>query len=203
MYSKNIILELDKKDTIVHWENLSDVHIGNTNFHEELFERRVKDILDDPYRFTSFGGDQLDLILPGDPRFKDEAVGLRTLSEQQDEFDERCAELFEEQDYYTKNYGMEKIWYMQWGNHEYKSRVVTEGDMKRYCKLNNITFLGSKAFVRLDIRFKDKSLMKKTLFVNHGAGGGGTLKALENLTVNCEADIYQMGHLHDPLMGSS
>ena len=41
--------------------------------------------------------------------------------------------------------------------------------------------------------------MKKTLFVNHGAGGGGTLKALENLTVNCEADIYQMGHLHDPM----
>jgi len=46
----------------VHWENLSDIHIGNTNFYEELFERRVKDILDDPYRFTSFGGDQLDLI---------------------------------------------------------------------------------------------------------------------------------------------
>ena len=199
MYSKSIILELDKKDTIVHWENLSDIHIGNTNFQEDLFERRIKDILDDPYRFTSFGGDQLDLILPGDPRFKDEAVGLRTLAEQQDELDERCAELFEEQDYYTKNYGMEKIWYLQWGNHEYKSRVVTEGDMKRYCKMNNMTFLGSKGFVRLDIRFKDKSMMKKTLFVNHGAGGGGTLRALENLTVNCEADIYQMGHLHDPM----
>jgi len=94
---------------------------------------------------------------------------------------------------------MEKIWYCQWGNHEYKSRVVTEGDMKRYCKMRNMTFLGSKGFVRLDIRFKDKSLMKKTLFVNHGAGGGGTLRALENLTVNCEADIYQMGHLHDPM----
>ena len=199
MYSKNIIVELDKIDTIVNWENLSDVHIGNTNFKEELFERRVKDILDDPYRFTSFGGDQLDLILPGDPRFKDEAVGLRTLAEQQDEFDWICAELFEEQDYYLKHYGMEKIWYLQWGNHEYKSRVITEGDMKRYCKTKHITFLGSKAFVRLDIRFKDKSLMKKTLFVNHGAGGGGTLRALENLTVNCEADIYQMGHLHDPM----
>lgn len=53
-------------------------------------------------------GDQLDLILPGDPRFKDEAVGLRTLAEQQDEFDERCAELFDEQDYYLKHFGMEK-----------------------------------------------------------------------------------------------
>lgn len=36
--------------------------------------------------------------------------------------------------------------------------------------MNNMTFLGSKGFVRLDIRFKDKSMMKKTLFVNHGAG---------------------------------
>ena len=106
---------------------------------------------------------------------------------------------FDEHERYMKEFGMEKIWYMQWGNHEYKSRVVTEGDMKRYCKTKHITFLGSKAFARLDIQFKGTSLMKKTLFVNHGAGGGGTLKALENLTINCEADIYQMGHLHDPM----
>ena len=71
--------------------------------------------------------------------------------------------------------------------------------MKRYCRQRNISFLGSKGFVRLDIKFKGKSLMKKTLYVNHGAGGGGTLKALENLTINTEADIYQMGHLHDPM----
>ena len=199
MYSKPIIIELDKKDTIVHWECLSDIHIGNTNFQEDLFTRALDRILDDPYRFTSFGGDQWDLILPGDPRFKDESVKLRTLSDQQDEFDERCFELFAEQVRYKLKFNMEKIWYCQWGNHEFKSRVVTEGDMKSYCKQYNMSFLGSKAFVRLDIQFKGKSLMKKTLFVNHGAGGGGTLKALENLTINTEADIYQMGHLHDPM----
>ena len=86
-----------------------------------------------------------------------------------------------------------------WGNHEYKSRVVTENDEKRYWKSKGITFMGSKGFVRLDIQFKGKSLMKKTLFVNHGAGGGTSLKALENLTINTEADVYQMGHLHDPM----
>ena len=37
MYSKNIIIELDKIDTIVNWENLSDIHIGNANFQEDLF----------------------------------------------------------------------------------------------------------------------------------------------------------------------
>ena len=87
MYSKNIIIELDKIDTIVNWENLSDIHIGNANFQEDLFLRRLNDIMDDPYRFTSFGGDQLDLILPGDPRFKDEAVSARTLAQQQEVFD--------------------------------------------------------------------------------------------------------------------
>lgn len=198
MYSKQIIIELDKKDTIVHWENLSDIHIGNTNFQEDLFERRVEAILDDPYRFTSFGGDQLDLILPGDPRFKDESVKTRTLAEQWDEFDDRCASLFTTHDMYLKESGFEKIWYMQWGNHEYKSRVLTESDMKRYCKDKNIDFLGSKAFIGLDIRYKDKTLMKKTLFVNHGAGGGDAYTALKNLTFQTEADVFQMGHLHDP-----
>jgi len=199
MYSKEVIIELDKKDTVVHWENLSDIHIGNANFVEDLFTRRVKAILDDPYRFTSFGGDNWDLIVPGDPRFKDKSVRLRTLAEQQEEFEERCVELFDEHEYYLKHYGMEKIWYAQYGNHEWNSKgLVTEESCKKYFKNLNITFLGAKAFIGLDIRYKNKTLMKKTLFVNHGAGGGDAYKALQNLMFLTEADVYQMGHLHDP-----
>jgi len=198
MYSKEIVIHLDKKDTIVHWENLSDIHIGNSNFQEQLYTTRLKAILNDPFRFTSFGGDNLDLILPGDPRYKDESVKLKTLADQQNEFEEITAELLHEQQRYVCK-GNEKIWYIQWGNHEYKSRVVTEGDMKRYAKQWNLSFMGSKAYIRLNIKYKGKSLMKKTLFVNHGAGSGKTLKALEDLTINNEADVYQMGHLHDPM----
>ena len=184
---------------MVQWENLSDIHIGNGNFQEELFERRVKAILDDPYRFTSFGGDNWDLIVPGDPRFKDKSVRSRTLAEQQDEFEERTAELLQEHQRYIMEYGMEKIWYIQWGNHEWNSKgLVTEESMKRYAKQWNLTFLGSKAFVGLDIRYKDKTLMKKSLFVNHGAGGGDAFKGLQNLMFLTDADVYQMGHLHDP-----
>lgn len=199
MYSKKIIIELDKIDTIVDWEVLTDIHIGNENFQDKLFERRVNAILDNPYRFTSFGGDNWDLIIPGDPRFKDKSVRSRTLAEQQDEFEERCKELFAEHDRFKEKSNLDKIWYIQWGNHEYKSRVLLEEDMKRYSRKMNLSFLGSKAFIRLDIRYKNKSKMKKTLFVNHGAGGGKTLNALEALTVNNEADVYQMGHLHDPM----
>jgi len=199
MFSKNVIIELDKIDRIVKWENISDFHMGNENHIDELAIRRRDAIIDDPYRFTSFGGDQLDLILPGDPRFKYESVRLQTKAQQMDEFDDFFEPLFKEQEYYKKHYGMDKIWYEQWGNHEYNSRVMEEGEMKRWTKLHGTTFLGSKGFVGLDIRFHNKSLMKKTLFVNHGAGGGDAKKALENLTVNVEADVYQMGHLHQPM----
>ena len=62
MFSKNVIVELDKIDTIVKWENISDFHMGNDNFVDSIAEKRRDAILDDPFRFTSFGGDQLDLI---------------------------------------------------------------------------------------------------------------------------------------------
>lgn len=200
MFSKQIIIELDRIDTIVHWEVISDFHMGNTNWQEGIARRCLNRILDDPYRFTSFGGDQLDLILPGDPRFKSESVSMITKGEQMEQFDEFFRELFNEQDRYKQDFGMEKIWYEQWGNHEYKSRVMDEKEMSSWCRISHGTqFLGSKGFVGLDIRFKDKSLMKKTLFVNHGFGSGDAKKALENLTVNVEADVYQMGHLHQPM----
>ena len=199
MFSKQIIIELDHKDTLVNWEVISDFHAGNENFQHRLAERCRDRILDDPYRFTSFGGDQLDLILPGDPRFKQESVRINTKAEQQNFFDDFWQELFEQQADYKDNFGMDKIWYEQWGNHEYKSRVMEEGEMKRWCRQHRTTFLGSKGFIGLDIRHNNKSLMKKTLFVNHGAGSGDAKKALENLTVNVEADVYQMGHLHQPM----
>ena len=200
MFSKVVTVNLDHIDTPVNWRVISDWHEGNENQVEPLCIKTRDQILDDPYLFTSFGGDQLDLILPGDPRFKKESVRLATKSEQMDSFDEFFKDLFKEQKDYKEKYGMEKIWYEQWGNHEYKSRVMEEGEMKRWCRNDHgTTFLGSKGFVLLDIRHNSKSLMKKTLFVNHGAGSGNPTKALENLTVNVEADIYQMGHLHTPM----
>lgn len=202
MFSKLVTIELDKIDREINWEVITDAHVGNGNFDGDYFDSRIQSICNEPYRFTSFGGDNWDMILPPDPRFKDESVKLKTMALQKDEFEERCKDLFIEQKRYQRESGMDKIWYMQWGNHEYKSRIITEGDMKRYCRTEApapMTFLGSKAFVRLDIRFHGKSLMKKTLFVNHGAGSGRALKALEDLTVNNEADVYQMGHLHEPM----
>ncbi len=199
MFSKEIIIELDKIDRTINWEVITDFHMGNENWQEHLAIKCQNRILDDPFRFTSFGGDQLDLILPGDPRFKSESVRFDTKALQMERFDDFFEPLFEEQIRYLEKFDSEKIWYEQWGNHEYNSRVMEEGEMKRWCVQHGTTFLGSKGFVGLDIQFHGKSIMKKTLFVNHGFGGGQPQKALENLTINTEADVYQMGHLHTPM----
>jgi len=149
----------------------------------------------------SFGGDQLGLILPDDKRFKDESVSIRTKQGQKDAFDEFWGEVFDIQyEYLSGKRKNEKIWYEQWGNHEYMRNIMTELEFNVWCATQHgTTFLGSKGFIRLDIIHKGKSLMKKTLFVNHGFGSGDAKKALENLTVNIEADVYQMGHLHQPM----
>ena len=200
MFSKEIIIELDKIDTIVNHEWITDFHMGNSNWQEKLAERRKNAILDDPYRFMSCGGDQLDLILAGDPRFRDSSVRIGTRGKQMKAFDEFWNEMYLEQIRYIEKYDMEKIWYEQWGNHEWNSRVMDEDSMKTWCENTHATsFMGSKAFIRVDIKFHNKSLMKKTMFVNHGAGAGNVDKALHDLTINVEADIYEMGHLHVPL----
>ncbi len=200
MFSKNVIIDLPKKDDIVHHEFVTDFHMGNSNWQEHLALKRRKAIANDPLRFMSFGGDQLDLILAGDPRFRDQAVRIGTRGAQMDAFDEFWDELFQQQIRYLdgkdKN---EKIWYEQWGNHEWNSRVMDEDSFRRWTLTHGTDYMGSKAFIGVDIRHKGKTLMKKTMFVNHGAGGGNPEKALHDLTVNVEADIYEMGHLHVPL----
>lgn len=199
MYTrKPIIIELPKKDSIVQWENLTDAHVGNADFREDIFADRIKTIIDDPLRYTSFGGDQWDLILPkGDPRYNDESVKMRTFTKQIDHFNDLCSDLFAEHNRFQKYYGAEKIWYLQWGNHEWNSRIIDEDYMRSYCRDRKIKFLGARAMFRIDIRYKGQSMMKKDLFVTHGAGSSANaIKALDDLAVNVNADVYMMGHLH-------
>ncbi len=199
MFSKYVPIHLDHNDDIVDWENISDFHMGNSNHVDRLAKSARKRILDDKFRFMSFGGDQLDLILPGDKRFNDQSVSIRTKQGQKDAFDKFWSPVFDEQLKYLEGKSKnEKIWYEQWGNHEYKF-VMGEEEYKNWCLEHGTTYLGSKGFVRLEIFFKGISKMKKTLHVNHGFGSGQVETALKQLTVNVEADVYQMGHLHQPM----
>jgi len=199
MYTrKPVIIELDKKDDIVSWENLTDAHVGHADFREDVFNAALERIVNDPLRYTSFGGDQWDLILPkGDPRYNDESVKMRTFTKQIDHFNDLCEELFDEHRRFLDEYDTEKIWYLQWGNHEWNSRIIDEDYMRSYCRARKIKFLGARAMFRVDIRYKGKSMMKKDLFVTHGAGSSANaVKALDDLAVNVNADVFSMGHLH-------
>ena len=201
MFSKYIPIHIKKIDEIVHWENVSDFHMGNSNHVEKVAKSVRKRMLDEEYRFMSFGGDQLDLILPDDKRFNDASVSIRTKQGQKDAFDKFWDPIFDKQyEYLIGNEKNEKIWYEMWGNHEYMRGIMSELEFRNWCEqIHGTTYLGSKGFIRLEIFHKGKSLMKKTLHVNHGFGSGDAKKALENLTVNVEADVYQMGHLHQPM----
>jgi hypothetical protein len=198
MYSKTINIELEKKDDIVSWENLTDAHVGHVDFDRDLFIKRVNAILDEPLRFTSFGGDQWDMILPkGDPRYETESVAINTMTEQIDDFDNLIQDLLIEQVRFKKSYGCEKIWGLLWGNHEWNSRIIDEKFMKSYCRKRNMTFLGARCMLRVNIKHNGKTLMKKDILYAHGAGGSkSTLKPLNDMAVNVEADIFMMGHLH-------
>ena len=201
MFSKYVPIHLKHIDDIVHWENISDFHMGNTNHVVKLAKSARKRILNDDFRFMSFGGDQLDLILPDDKRFNDASVSIRTKEGQKDAFDEFWADVFDVQyDYLRDRTPNEKIWYEQWGNHEYMRGMFSELEFRNWCQdKHGTSYLGSKGFIGLEIFFRGESKMKKTLHVNHGFGSGQVESALKQLTVNVEADVYQMGHLHQPL----
>lgn len=198
MYSKTITIELEKPDDLVNWENLTDMHVGHQDFDERLAIKRITEIFQDPMRFTSFGGDQWDMILPkGDPRYEVESVRINTMAEQIDKFDTLIRPLLLEQERFKKEYGVDKIWGMLWGNHEWNSRIIDEKFMKSYCRKRGLSFLGARCMIRVNIKHNGKTLMKKDILYAHGAGGSkSTLKPLNDMAVNVNADIFMMGHLH-------
>ena len=47
-----------KKDDPIFLESLFDIHYGHIGCDVKLLERRLNAIIDDPARFTLFGGDR-------------------------------------------------------------------------------------------------------------------------------------------------
>ena len=69
MFSKKVIINLQKKDDTIHIEPLGDIHTGHVGFNEESYKSRIKDITKDDNRYTMFMGDQLDAINIYDKRY--------------------------------------------------------------------------------------------------------------------------------------
>mgnify|MGYP003625694729 FL=1 len=224
MFSKKVIINLQKKDDTIHIEPLGDVHVGHVGFIEDAYEQRIKDIAKDDNRYTLFMGDQLDAINIYDKRYNPEAVVYHDIDAQRqrwqdlsqpliDEHLTRCEEIKFKQNVYnvktedfdkidrvkyvTKKGENPKVWGLLHGNHEYKIRELTKTYLENnFCFKNGFDFLGAKAYISLDIRYKGKILGQWSIMAMHGSGGGQPETMLKQMKQNNYCDIFFCGHLH-------
>lgn len=206
VYSKKVTINLDKKDDIIDFEPLGDIHIGHAGFDENLYKRRVKAITQDPNRYTLFMGDQIDAITIYDKRYNPDMSKEHDIAKQVKKWQELTEPLLEEhksrfkkvQDSYelmkTKN---EKIWGLEHGNHEYKINSITKAFLEMtFTNPSYITFLGSRALIGLEIKYKETILGRWTILAIHGSGGGKPETMFEQMKKNHYMDVFVCGHLH-------
>ncbi len=199
MFGKLVTINLDKRDEVIHLEPIGDPHVGHIGFQKDMYVDRIKSIMRQKNRFTIYMGDQVDFINPLDKRWQAGSVTILSKDDQRKKWQEINQPLL---DYNAKEIDKGnnlKIWGLLAGNHEYK--VIDQSYIiNQFCEPNKLTYLGSKAMIGLDIKYKGKTIRRWKLFVAHGAGGGANpLTALEQMKVNHIADVYLMGHLHNKL----
>ena len=92
MFSKNITINLEKKDDTIHAEPLGDVHKGHIGYNKKAFIARCKAIAKESRRFTFFMGDQVDAINEMDKRWERDSVLIPELDDQTTGFmaDAKC-----------------------------------------------------------------------------------------------------------------
>ena len=197
MDSNYIEIELDKKDDTIHLEVMSDEHFGDPKRDEQLCERRQTAILDDPNRYTAFGGDMFNNIMPWDKRWDLSASKHNSLTTEVIEWKEFHKPLFNEHKRLLKKGKAPKILYGLSGNHEYMDKHIDDPWMNQLFNEQQIKYLGSRGWIGLQVNYKKKPLRRWKLFVAHGFGSSGALeKPLQDMKVNNYADVFLMGHLH-------
>lgn len=229
MISKKVIINLKHEKDIIDLEPLGDIHIGHVGFDKERYLERVRAIARDPNRYTIFMGDQLDAINIYDKRYQPNSVKLHEIDDQRQQWQDLTQELIDIQLERSTNdeisqYEYEpstnemiinkrkikrvkkgqnpKIWGLLHGNHEYKIKELTEQYLKNnFCYNNGIDFLGAKAYISLDIRYKGKILGQWSIMAMHGSGGGKPERMLAQMRVGNYMDIFLCGHVHQKYYG--
>ena len=171
MFGKLVTINLDKKDDEVHLEPISDPHFGHIGFKEDLYVERMNAIMKDHNRFTVFMGDQVDFINPLDKRWQAGSVTILSKDDQRKYWQRINQPILDLNTQLIRDGYNEKIWGLLAGNHEYK--VIDQSYIiNQFCDPNGLTYLGSKAMIGLDIRYKGKTLRRWKIFTQHGSGGG-------------------------------
>lgn len=219
MYSRTIKLDLFdyglKKDEIINLEGFSDIHKDGADHKPELFEKRMNAVIDEPNRFTFYGGDMLDAITPKDKRWQRESVVENSLEQQKSNFykaTKKLTKAHKKLKANTKNHTGKILWGLA-GNHEYNNREIDqvwiknffegldgEDDYDKGLAGLGVDYMGSRAMIGLEIQYKGKPLRRWTILSVHGFGGGqNAYTPLQNLKFNHDADVYLMGHLHQKM----
>ena len=224
MFSKKVIINLDKKDDTIHIEPMGDIHVGHVGFDQQHYEDRVKAITEDSNRYTFFMGDQLDAINIYDKRYNPDAVVLHDIDNQRQRWVDLTQPLIDENlktcekvefsdysynikndkyekikrtKYQTKKGSNPKVWGLLHGNHEYKIRELTKTYLQNnFCYPFGFEFLGAKAYISLEIKHKGKILGQWGIMAMHGSGGGAPETMLRKMKQNNYMDIFFCGHLH-------
>ena len=216
MFSKLIKIDLHKiglkKDDLIHLEGFSDIHYAGANHLAKLFDKRMKAVMDDPARFTFYGGDMLDAITPKDKRWQKESVKENSLDKQKEGFYAVTKPLTDLHKANMKKDGHGKILWGLAGNHEYNNKEIDQDWIRTFFegykddKGNVISeglgvkYLGSRALIGLEVLWKGTPMRRWTILSVHGFGGGtNAYTPLQNLMWNHVADVYLMGHLHQKM----
>jgi predicted phosphodiesterase len=193
MFGKKVIINLEKKDDIIHLEPISDVHIGHVGFDEDLYKRRLKAICRDKNRYTFLGGDMLDAITPYDKRFNPDMTTEHDVDNQRQKWQDYNEKLFAIQ----KEQDNEKVWAFYHGNHEYNIRQISRAYLENtMCNPNELTFMGSRAVMGLEVKYKNKILSQWSILFIHGNGGGVPERLMKQMKANNYYDVFLSGHLH-------
>ena len=96
MDSTFINIDLEKIDDVIDLEVFSDEHFGDPKRDIALCEKREKAVLDDPLRYTAFGGDMFNNIMPWDKRYTLESSDpVPSLTREVEAWEEHHATLFD------------------------------------------------------------------------------------------------------------
>lgn len=208
VYSKKVIVNIDKPDEIIHLEPLSDIHVGHVGFDADLYQKRIKAITEEENRYTIFLGDQIDAITVYDKRFNPDTSIEHDIDNQRKIWQKLSKPLldnhrsrfkYNEQDevYNLIKGENQKVWGLEHGNHEYKIREITKAYlMNNFCEPNALDFLGSRAIIGLEVRYKNVIKAQWSILAIHGSGGGKPERMFEQMKSNHYMDVFICGHLH-------
>ena len=148
MDSNFINIELEKIDDQIEFEVFSDEHFGDPKRDIDLCNKRLKAVLDDPLRYTAFGGDQWNNIMPWDKRYTlESSEPVPSLTKEIQEWEEHHKPLFNINQRLIEKGLAPKIWYGLAGNHEYMDKNIDHYRMKQIFDNQGIKYLGSKGWV--------------------------------------------------------